>query len=86
MYQVLTYAQQSKEQATAEQDKLAQRIQEFRTQAELDQLRASSNIGASTTAVGINGVGLNSDKNIEAIMQSTATGRVSKFNIVHLLL
>lgn len=76
VYQVLTYAQQSKEQATVEQDKLAKRIQEFRTQAELDQLRASSNIGASTTAVG-NGVGMNSDKNIEAIMQSTATGRVS---------
>ncbi|WOH07445.1 hypothetical protein DCAR_0726875 [Daucus carota subsp. sativus] len=85
IHQVLTYAQQSKEQATAEQDKLAQRIQEFRTQAELDQLRASSNIGASTTAVGINGVGLNSDKNIEAIMQSTATGRVQTIKQGYLL-
>lgn len=75
---MLTYAQQSKEQATVEQDKLAKRIQEFRTQAELDQLRSSSNVGASTPAVGTNGVGMSSNKKIDAIMQSTAKGKVSK--------
>ncbi|KAK1390275.1 ADP-ribosylation factor GTPase-activating protein AGD4-like [Heracleum sosnowskyi] len=85
IHQVLTYAQQSKEHATVEQDKLAKRIQEFRTQAEMDQLRASSNIGASTTGVVINGVGMNSDKNIEAIMQSTATGRVQTIKQGYLL-
>lgn len=74
--QVLTYAQQSKELANAEQDNLAKRIQEFRTQAEVDQLRASSNVNASTSAVGINGVGMSSNKIIEAIMQSSAKGEV----------
>lgn len=73
---MLTYAQQSKELANTEQDNLAKRIQEFRTQAELDQLRASSNINASTSAVGINGVGMSSNKIIDAIMQSTAKGEV----------
>lgn len=73
---MLTYAQQSKESSNSEQDKLAKRIQEFRTQAEMDQLRASSNVGASTTAVGINGVGMSSNKTIDALMQSTANGRV----------
>ena len=74
--QVLTYAQQSKELASIEQDNLAKRIQEFRTQAELDQFLASSNVEASTNAVGTNGVGLSSYKNIEAIMHSTAKGEV----------
>lgn len=73
---MLTYAQQSKELANAEQDNLAKRIQEFRTQAEVDQLRASSNVKASTSAVGINGVGMSSNKIIEAIIQSTAKGEV----------
>lgn len=85
IHQVLTYAQQSKEQATVEQDKLAKRIQEFRTQAELDQLRASSNVGASTTAVGSNGVGMSSNKKIDAIMQSTAKGRVQTIKQGYLL-
>lgn len=73
---MLTYAQQSKELANAEQDNLAKRIQEFRTQAEVDQLRASSSVNASTSAVGINGIGMSSNKIIEAIMQSTAKGEV----------
>ncbi|KAL6969082.1 hypothetical protein U1Q18_043574 [Sarracenia purpurea var. burkii] len=76
--QVLTYAQQSKELANVEQDNLVKRIQEFRTQAELDQLRASSNVKASTSAIALNGVGLTSDKNIDAIMQSTAKGEPSQ--------
>jgi Arf-GAP/coiled-coil/ANK repeat/PH domain-containing protein len=85
IHQVLTYAQQSKEMASAEQDKLAKRIQEFRTQAEMDQMRASSNLGASTTDVGINGVGMSSNKNIDALMQSTAKGRVQTIKQGYLL-
>ncbi|KAM7484801.1 hypothetical protein LguiA_000810 [Lonicera macranthoides] len=85
IHQVLTYAQQSKELANSEQDKLAKRIQEFRTQAEMDQLRASSNVGTSTTAVGINGVGMSSNKNIDALMQSTANGRVQTIKQGYLL-
>ena len=73
---MLTYAQQSKEQASIEQDRLAKRIQEFRTQAEMTE-SVPSNLGATTTYVSGNGVGMSSDKNIEAIMQSTAKGMVS---------
>lgn len=75
--QVLTYAQQSKEQTKIEQDRLAKRIQEFRTQSELDRMQASSNISTSTSTFTSNGVGMSSYKNIEAIMQSSANGEVS---------
>eukprot|EP00257_Ricinus_communis_P025595 XP_025013009.1 ADP-ribosylation factor GTPase-activating protein AGD4 isoform X2 [Ricinus communis] len=76
IHQVLTYAQQSKELANSEQDKLAKRIQEFRTQAEFNSIHASSNIEPSTSADGIHVVGMSSFKNIEAIMHSTAKGEV----------
>lgn len=70
--QVLAYAQQSKEMANAEQDKLERRIQEFRTQAELASLRASSHAETSTSGDGIRLVGSNSYKSIEALMQQSA--------------
>lgn len=85
IHQVLTYAQQSKEQASIEQDKLAKRIQEFRTQAELNHLRGSSNLGTSTSSIASNGVGMNSDKKIEAIMQSSAEGAVETIKQGYLL-
>lgn len=72
---MLTYAQQAKEQAKVEQDKLAKRIQEFRTQAELDSLQASSNLEPPSVD-GVCVFGLSSYKNVEAIMQSTTTGEV----------
>ena len=73
----MTYAQQAKELANAEQDRLEKRIQEYRTQAEIDSLRASSNIEPSKSASGIHAIGMNADKNIEAIMQSSTNGEVS---------
>ncbi|KAJ9549454.1 hypothetical protein OSB04_021997 [Centaurea solstitialis] len=82
--QVLTYAQQSKEQASIEQDRLAKRIQEFRTQAEMTE-SVPSNLGAATTYVSGNGVGMSSDKNIEAIMQSTSKGMVQTIKQGYLL-
>ncbi|KAK3005412.1 hypothetical protein RJ639_015818 [Escallonia herrerae] len=82
---VLTYAQQSKDMANIEQDKLAKRIQEFRTQEELDHLRASSNMGTSTAVVGKNGVGMSSNKYIESVMQSTAKGKVQTIKQGYLL-
>lgn len=83
--QVLTYAQQSKEMAIIEQDKLAKRIQEFRTQVEIDNLRASSNMDTSTSGDGIHVVGTNSYKSIEALMQSTANGKVQTIKQGYLL-
>ncbi|KAI5678297.1 hypothetical protein M9H77_09247 [Catharanthus roseus] len=85
IHQVLAYAQQSKEQANIEQDRLAKRIQEFRTQVELDHMRASSNMETSTSAISINGVGMNSYKNIEAIMQTTRKGEVQTIKQGYLL-
>ncbi|XP_024993659.1 ADP-ribosylation factor GTPase-activating protein AGD4-like isoform X1 [Cynara cardunculus var. scolymus] len=84
IHQVLTYAQQSKEQASIEQDRLAKRIQEFRTQAEMTE-PVPSNFGTTTTYVSANGVGMSSDKNIEAIMQSTAKGLVQTIKQGYLL-
>ncbi|KAK0574521.1 hypothetical protein LWI29_024917 [Acer saccharum] len=81
IHQVLTYAQQSKESTNIEQDKLAKRIQEYRTQAELDN---SADMEPSTSADGIH-VGLSSYKNIEAIMQSTANGEVQTIKQGYLL-
>ncbi|XP_050372596.1 ADP-ribosylation factor GTPase-activating protein AGD4 isoform X2 [Argentina anserina] len=78
IHQVLTYAQQSKEQATVEQDKLHKRIQEFRTQAEIDSLRASSNLEASAVAEGHRAFGLTSYKNAEPIMQTFENGKTIK--------
>lgn len=85
IHQVLTYAQQSKELANAEQDRLEKRIQEFRTQAEIDTLRASNNLEPSTSAGGIQVIGMNSDKNIEAIMQSSTNGEIQTIKQGYLL-
>ncbi|XP_020262261.1 ADP-ribosylation factor GTPase-activating protein AGD4-like [Asparagus officinalis] len=86
IHQVLSYAQQSKEMANAEQDKLAKRIQEFRTQAELASLRSLTHMDASTSGGdGIHVVGINSYKNIEALMHSTANGQVKTIKQGYLL-
>ncbi|GAA0145530.1 hypothetical protein LIER_05705 [Lithospermum erythrorhizon] len=82
VHQVLTYAQHSKEHATIEHDRLAKRIQEFRTQAELDHVNASDNLGMPTRSLS-NGVGLNSGQNIESIMQ--AKGEVQPIKQGYLL-
>ncbi|CAN0923881.1 ADP-ribosylation factor GTPase-activating protein AGD2 [Linum grandiflorum] len=76
VHQVLTYAQQSKEHATIEQDKLAKRIQEFRTQSELDSIQASSNLEPSTSGESFAGHGISSYKNVEGIVQSSTNGEV----------
>lgn len=85
IHQVLAYAQQSKEQANVEQDRLAKRIQEFRTQVELDNMPTSSNMETSTSAVSINGLGMNSYKNIQAIMQTATKGEVQTIKQGYLL-
>ncbi|PPD99026.1 hypothetical protein GOBAR_DD03938 [Gossypium barbadense] len=85
IHQVYTYAQQAKELANAEQCSLEKRIQEFRTQAEIDIIKTSSNIEPSTSSVGICVTGMNSDKNIEAIMQSSRNGEVQTIKQGYLL-
>lgn len=76
LFKVLTYAQQSKELANIEQDKLAKRIQEFRTQAELDNLQVSNSLDPSVVSDGIHGSGINSYRNVEAAPMSIVNGKV----------
>ena len=75
---MLTYAQQSKELANVEQNKLAKRIQEYRTQAELENTRASSNYRETNSGCdGTHVVGLNSYRSFEAGIQSATKGEAS---------
>lgn len=85
IHQILTYAQQTKEMANSEQDRLAKRIQEFRTQEELDNLRASSNVEATTSVNGVHVVGTSSYKDIQALMQATSKGEVQTIKQGYLL-
>lgn len=86
IHQVLTYAQQSKEVANAEQDNLARRIQEFRTQVEIDNVRATSQTEASTSVDNTRPVGMGSTfKDVEAIMLSTPNGTVQTIKKGYLL-
>ncbi|KOM51029.1 hypothetical protein LR48_Vigan08g185600 [Vigna angularis] len=79
IHQVLTYAQQSKELANVEQDKLAKRIQEYRTQAELENIRASSNFTETMSgSEGIHVVGLNSYRSLDSGMLSATKGEAIK--------
>ncbi|XP_076956820.1 ADP-ribosylation factor GTPase-activating protein AGD4-like [Bidens hawaiensis] len=81
IHQVLTYAQQSKEQASIEQDRLAKRIQEFRTEEEMKEA-VPNNLGHGGS---VNGIRMSSDKNIDAIMQSTTKGTVQTIKQGYLL-
>ncbi|KAL8254213.1 hypothetical protein R6Q59_032434 [Mikania micrantha] len=80
IHQVLTYAQQSKEQSTIEHDSLAKRIQEFKTHAEMHEA-----LPDNLVHVTVNGVGMSSDKNIDAIMQSMTKGTVQTIKQGYLL-
>ncbi|CAA7029617.1 unnamed protein product [Microthlaspi erraticum] len=74
IHQVLTYAQQSKEQSKIEQDRFARRIQEFRTQSELD----SQQVSEPSSADGNHVYRTIPHKNIEATSISTADKEVIK--------
>lgn len=75
--QVLTCAQQYKELASAKQDNLARKIQEFRTEAEMNSLKSSGNLVASGNVDSIHTADANSYKGIKAIMLSAADGEVN---------
>lgn len=77
--QVLTYAQQSKEQSKIEQDRFARRIQEFRTQSELD----SQQVSEPSSADGNHVYRTIPHKNIEATSISTADKEVRISKLTH---
>eukprot|EP01018_Ginkgo_biloba_P011312 Gb_13251 [translate_table: standard] len=85
IHQVLTYAQQSRERTNYEQTALAERMQEFRRQIEQESQRSFSDVEASPSGDGIQAVGRSSHKMIEAVMQSTAKGKVQTIKQGYLL-
>ncbi|KAK8463751.1 hypothetical protein PHAVU_011G032600 [Phaseolus vulgaris] len=86
IHQVLTYAQQSKELANIEQDKLAKRIQEYRTQAELENIQVSSNFTETIPgSEGTHVVGLNSYRSLDSGMLSAPKGELQTVKQGYLL-
>ena len=73
MWQVLTYAQQSRERANYEQAALADRMQEYRQEVERESQRS---IDFDNSSGGDSSVDRSSHKMIEAVMQSTPKGQV----------
>lgn len=85
IHQVLTYAQQSRERTNNEQAALAERMQAFRRQIEQESQRSFSEVESSASGDGIQAVGRSSNKMIEAVMQSTAKGKVQTIKQGYLL-
>eukprot|EP00897_Mesotaenium_endlicherianum_P009498 jgi/Mesen1/8577/ME000497S07975 len=90
IHQVLTYAQQSRERANFEQAALADRMQEFRRQAEretsADVAAAEAGAGYSAAAGGpLQNVGMNSHKMIEQVMNNTQREQVQTIKQGYLL-
>jgi Arf-GAP/coiled-coil/ANK repeat/PH domain-containing protein len=85
IHQVLTYAQQSRERTNYEQAALAERMQEFRRQIEQESQRSLGDVETSPSGDGIQAVGRSSHKMIEAVMQSTAKGKVQTIKQGYLL-
>lgn len=81
-YQVLAYAQQSRERSNYDQAALIERMQEFKRQIDRESRWSPSAPTHSPSALGdgIQAIGRSSHKMIEAVMQSAASGKV-----IHLL-
>ncbi|XP_023551323.1 ADP-ribosylation factor GTPase-activating protein AGD4-like isoform X2 [Cucurbita pepo subsp. pepo] len=85
IHQVLTYTQQSKELANNEQDKLAKRIQEFRSQAQLDNLQDSNSLDLSVISDSILGSGTSSYRNVDTASMFIVNGQVETIKQGYLL-
>lgn len=76
VYQVLTYAQQSRERSNYEQAALNERMQEYKRQIDRESRCSSNGSNRSPNGDGIQAIGRSSHKMIEAVMQSAAKGKV----------
>ncbi|KAK4754330.1 hypothetical protein SAY87_002434 [Trapa incisa] len=85
IHQVLTYAQQSKEMAIVEQDNLVKRIQEFRTQTELDSSQNSGTDNDTMTGCLHSANASSFNKSVEAILQSSRNDEVQTIRQGYLL-
>lgn len=77
VYQVLTYAQQSRERSNYEQAALNERMQEYKRQIDRESRCSSNGSNRSPNGDGIQAIGRSSHKMIEAVMQSAAKGKVN---------
>ena len=75
-FQVLTYAQQSRERSNYEQASLNEKMQEYKRQVDRDSRLSSNGSNGSPNGDGIHAIGRSSHKMIEAVMQSAARGKV----------
>ncbi|XP_058092969.1 ADP-ribosylation factor GTPase-activating protein AGD3-like isoform X2 [Magnolia sinica] len=76
VHQVLTYAQQARERSNHEQAALSERMQEFKRQIDRESRWSSHGLHSSPNGDGIQAIGRSSHKMIEAVMQSSAKGKV----------
>nr|GMD74066.1 ADP-ribosylation factor GTPase-activating protein AGD3 isoform X1 [Ipomoea batatas] len=74
--QVLTYARQSRERSNYEQAALNEKMQEYKRQIDRESRWSSSGSNGSPNGDGIQAIGRSSHKEIEAVMQSAAKGKV----------
>lgn len=74
--QVLTFAQQSRERSNYEQAALNERMQEYKRQIDRESRWLSNGSNGSPNGDGIQAIGRSSHKTIEAVMQSSAKGKV----------
>ncbi|XP_060213541.1 ADP-ribosylation factor GTPase-activating protein AGD3 isoform X2 [Lycium barbarum] len=74
--QVLTYAQQSRERSNYEKAALNEKMQEYKRQVDRESRWFSNGSNGSPNGDGIQAIGRSSHKQIEAVMQSAARGKV----------
>lgn len=74
--QVLTYAQQSRERSNYEKAALNEKMQEYQRQVDRESRWLSNGSNGSPNGDGIQAIGRSSHKQIEAVMQSAARGKV----------
>lgn len=83
--QVLTYAQQSRERSNYEKAALNEKMQEYKRQVDRESRWLSNGSNGSPNGDGIQAIGRSSHKQIEAVMQSAARGKVLKTSVLTLL-
>lgn len=83
LLQVLTYARQSRERSNYEQAALNEKMQEYKRQIDRESRWSSSGSNGSPNGDGIQAIGRSSHKEIEAVMQSAAKGKVRDLPTMH---
>lgn len=83
VFQVLTYAQQSRERSNYEQATLSERMQDYKRQVDREIRSSCYGMNRCPNGDGIQAIGRSSHKMIEAVMQSTAKGKVYIISLIN---